>query len=147
MKPRMRPQQQVAVDSVEPQDLAGNVFLRVDALHPNALVTFDGDLARPLFFEERESGAVEIPGALLGEGVDAMALKMPGERRRCCVYVCVCMRVSVCVCVCVSMCVRVHLCVCVCTCVCACSASSACVCLTRGAGAFPCVLPPCVFAR
>ncbi|KIZ05718.1 hypothetical protein MNEG_2236 [Monoraphidium neglectum] len=68
----------VAVDSVEPQDLAGNVFLRVDALHPNALVTFDGDLARPLFFEERESGAVEIPGALLGEGVDAMALKMPG---------------------------------------------------------------------
>lgn len=68
----------VAVDSVDAQDLAGNVFLRVDALQANTLVTFDGDLSRPLFFEERESGAVEIPAALLGGAVDALALKMPG---------------------------------------------------------------------
>lgn len=50
----------MTVDSVDPSDLAGNVFLRVEAAARNVLVTFDGDLTRPLYFREGSEGAVEV---------------------------------------------------------------------------------------
>ena len=71
-------QMQMSIDTLDVTDVVGNVFLRVQNSRRNCLLTFDGHVTRPVFFEETEGGPMEVSGVSIGLTLDPMALKLPG---------------------------------------------------------------------
>jgi hypothetical protein len=72
----------MSMDALDMTDVAGNVFLRVQASRRNCLLTFDGHISRPVFFEETDAGPMEASGPSLGISLDPMAMKLPGRELR-----------------------------------------------------------------
>jgi len=71
---------------VDPAGLAGNMFFKVEAAFNSCLLTFDGDLTRPVYFREEDSGAVEVSASVAGAGMEPLTLKLPGDWTHVCVH-------------------------------------------------------------